>query len=271
MRPKIIGILNMTADSFSDGGQFLSKDKALAHAKTLAQGGSDIIDIGAASSHPDSAPVSPETEIERLARVLPALKASGLELSIDTYQPKTQIWALAQKAQNVAWLNDIQGFCDPRVREALVDSDCKLFVMHSIQAAGAAKREATPKGDILDIIEYFFDARLACFDKLGIARERLVLDPGMGFFLGDDPAPSLRVLAHIQRLKKTFGLPVLISVSRKSFLRSLSGRTIFESAPVTLVAELWAAAQGVDYIRTHDSKQLRDGLDLQMHLQDYSA
>ena len=263
MRPKILGILNMTADSFSDGGQFLSPDKAVAQAQALAQGGSDIIDIGPASSHPDSTPVSPQTEIERLASVLPHLMAEGLEISIDSYQPETQLWAMQQ---GVAWLNDIQGFANPHVQEALVDSSCGLFVMHSIQSAGPAKREPVPEGDILDIVTRFFEQRLTEFDRHGIARDRLVLDPGMGFFLGNDPEPSVRVLSHIEWLKQAFDLPVLVSVSRKSFLRVLSGRSVDESGPVTLAAELWAAGHGVDYIRTHDSRQLGDALALQAHL-----
>lgn len=259
MRPQILGILNMTADSFSDGGQFLSSQKAIEHAKFLKASGSDIIDIGPASSHPDSTPVTAQTEIERLESVVPALLQQGLDLSIDTFQPETQLWAMQQ---GVAWLNDIQGFADPSVQEALSDSACNLFVMHSIQSAGPARREAPPEGDILDIVERFFEARLTEFERYGIARDRLVLDPGMGFFLGDRPEPSLRVLRHVSRLKQAFDLPVLISVSRKSFLRTLSGRSVNDSAPVTLAAELWAARQEVDFIRTHDSSQLHDALAL---------
>ncbi len=152
MRPSILGILNMTADSFSDGGQFLSPDDALAQARYLHENGSDILDIGPASSHPDSQPVSAETEIERLQSVVPQLLAQGRQISIDSFQPKTQIWAAAQ---GVAWLNDIQGFADPQVQEALADYDCNLFIMHSIQSAGPAKREQAPAGDIWDAIEAF--------------------------------------------------------------------------------------------------------------------
>ncbi len=263
MRPSILGILNMTADSFSDGGQFLSPDDALAQARYLHENGSDILDIGPASSHPDSQPVSAETEIERLQSVVPQLLAQGRQISIDSFQPKTQIWAAAQ---GVAWLNDIQGFADPQVQEALADYDCNLFIMHSIQSAGPAKREQAPAGDIWDAIEAFFDARLQALDKAGIARDRMVLDPGMGFFLGDTPETSLQVLGQIKRLQDNYKLPVLISVSRKSFLRQLSHRQVDESGPVTLAAELWAAAQGVEYIRTHDPRQLNDALALQARL-----
>ena len=166
----------------------------------------------------------------------------GLEISIDSYQPETQLWAMQQ---GVDWLNDIQGFADAGVQEALADSSCRLFVMHSIQSAGPARRQGVPEGDILDIVAGFFEQRLTEFDRRGIARDRLVLDPGMGFFLGDGPEPSVRVLSHIDRLKQAFDLPVLVSVSRKSFLRTLSGRSVEDSGPVTLAAELWAARQGL--------------------------
>ena len=168
--------------------------------------------------------------------------------------------------QNVDWMNDIHGFADPALYSDLAASDCRLVVMHAIQSAGAATRTAQPSGDIFDHICRFFDTRLTKLMKAGIDHTRIVIDPGMGFFLGDTPEPSLTMLARIDELKKIFGLPVLVSVSRKSFLRALSGRSVEESAPVTLAAELWAAAKGVDYIRTHDPSQLSDALKIKGHL-----
>lgn len=259
MQPQLFGILNMTADSFSDGGQFLAPEAALAQADNLLQSGADVLDIGAASSHPDSAKVSSATEIERLEAVVPALQKKGATLSIDSYLPETQLWALQQ---GVAWLNDIQGFGAAEIYPELAKSRAKLCVMHSLQSLGPAIYEATPDGDVWDYMEAFFNARLSSLEAAGIDRDRLILDPGMGFFLGDTPAPSLRVLALISRLKEKYHLPVLVSVSRKSFLRQLSGRSIDESGPVTLAAELFAAQQGVDYIRTHDVAQLKDALAL---------
>jgi len=265
--PKILGILNITSDSFSDGGKFLEPAAALAHAKHLIASGADILDIGAAASSPDSRPVPAEIEIARLASVLPALQKMGVSLSIDSYCTQTQNWALAQ---GVDWLNDIHGFADAALYERLADSDCRLCVMHAIQSAGAASRDPAPtdniKGDIVAHVLRFFDRRLTLLDKAGIARARLVLDPGMGFFLGNQPAPSLHMLAHIDRLKAAFGLPVMVSVSRKSFLRMISKQSIEDSSSITLAAELWAVEQGVDYIRTHDVAQLRNALNLQTAL-----
>jgi dihydropteroate synthase type 2 len=264
--PGLFGILNITSDSFSDGGVYLDPDKAFEQALALHAGGADIIDIGPASSHPDSAPVSAQTEIERLTNIVPALQAHNIPVSIDTYQTSTQRWALQN---NVDWTNDINGFADPSLYSDLAASDCRLVVMHAIQSAGAATRTSPPEGDIFEHIRRFFDMRLAELVQAGINQTRIVIDPGMGFFLGDKPEPSLTMLARIDELKTLFGLPVLVSVSRKSFLRVLSGRSVAESAPVTLAAELWAASKGVDYIRTHEPSQLRDALKIKAHISDF--
>ena len=123
-------------------------------------------------------------------------------------------------------MNDIHGFADPDLYSDLATSDCRLVVMHAIQSAGAATRTPPPEGDIFEHICRFFDMRLAELVQAGINQTRIVIDPGMGFFLGDKPEPSLTMLARIDELKTLFGLPVLVSVSRKSFLRELSGRSV---------------------------------------------
>ena len=258
-RPIIFGILNVTADSFSDGGRYLDPQAALAHARALAAAGADVIDIGAASSHPDAEDVGAAEEIRRLAPVLPRLVAEGIEVSVDTFEPDVQLWAMGQGA---ACLNDIQGFPHPEIYPALASGSAKLIVMHGVQARGRARRLDVAPEDIWQRIFAFFDARVAALEAAGIARGRLVLDPGMGFFLGTDPEVSLTVLRDIARLKVRYGLPVLVSVSRKSFLRALTGRAAAEAGPATLAAELFAAWAGVDYIRTHDAGALRDALTL---------
>ena len=260
---QIFGILNITADSFSDGGDFLDPDKALVQAAKLVADGAHVLDIGPASSHPDAGDVSAEEEIARLDGVWAALTALGAPISIDSFQPETQRWAMAQGA---AWLNDINGFPDPSIYDELADYDGRLVVMHAIQAKGIATRDAPPAGDIWAHIMRFFEARLEAFEKAGIARESLVLDPGMGFFLGNDPATSMAVLGGLDGLKAAFDLPVLVSVSRKSFLRALANVSVAESGPMTLAAEMLAAEQGVDYIRTHDARQLAHALALRAEI-----
>ena len=254
---KILGILNITSDSFSDGGKYLEPQAALMHAQRLAEEGADIIDIGAASSHPDAKPVTPEVEITRLGAVVPELKAKGLSLSIDSFALDVQRWALTQ---GVDYLNDIHGFSDPSLYPELAQSDGKLIVMHMVQPRGVAVRTEVPSSEIFDRITAFFDSRIAALTKAGVAPGRLILDPGMGQFLGTDPENSLIVLRRLPELKARYGLPLLVSLSRKGFLRKLTGRPVAEAGAASLAAELFAEAQGADYIRTHAPGPLRDGL-----------
>jgi len=254
---KILGILNITEDSFSDGGKFLVSEAALAQAQKLMADGADVLDIGAASSNPNAKPVAPEIEIMRLSAVLPALRAKGVPVSIDTFNPAVQRFALAQK---VDYLNDIHGFPDDALYPALAASPAKLIVMHMVQEGDAAIRTEVPAAEIFGRVTRFFDARIKALLAAGIARERLILDPGMGQFVGADPQNSLILLRRLPELRARYGLPLLVSVSRKGFLRKLTGQPIEKIGPATLAAELFAAGQGADIIRTHDAAALRGGL-----------
>lgn len=256
--PQILGILNITEDSFSDGGKFLIGEAALEQGRKLIADGADIIDIGPSASNPDAKPVTPQEEIRRLREIMPALLDAGAKISIDSFQSETQLWALENGA---AYINDIHGFPDAKAYPALAASQTKLIAMHAIQSRGVATREKGDPSTIWDKILRFFEARLERLEAAGIARSRVILDPGMGLFLGAGREVSLKVLREIGRLKAAFGLPVLVSVSRKSFLRVIAGgRTPQQAGPVSLAAELFAASQGVDYIRTHDVRALKDAL-----------
>jgi dihydropteroate synthase type 2 len=254
---KIAGILNITDDSFSDGGKYLDPAAALTHARRLITDGADFLDIGAASSNPDARAVAPETEIARLAAILPTLAAEKIPVSVDSFSPAVQRWALEQ---GVAYLNDIHGFPDAALYPALAASPAKLIVMHAVQQRGSATRMDVPPSGILDRIDRFFAARIGALTAAGVARERLILDPGMGFFLGSDPETSFTVLRALPKLKARFGLPLLVSVSRKSFLRAVTGLSPAESGPASLAAELFLRDQGVDFIRTHEPKALAAAL-----------
>ncbi len=253
----ILGILNITSDSFSDGGKYLEPSAAIFHARAMAQSGADIIDMGAASSHPDAEVVAPELEIARMAAVIPALKEKGLSLSIDTFAPEVQCWALAQ---GIDYLNDIHGFPEASLYPELAGSDVKLIVMHMVQEKGVAVRTEVPASEIFDRVLRFFDGRIQALTDAGIARERLILDPGMGQFVGTDPENSLILLRRLPELKTRYGLPLLVSLSRKGFLRKLVNRPPLEAGAASLAAELFAEAQGADYIRTHAPGPLRDSL-----------
>ena len=254
--PSIFGIVNITADSFSDGGKFLTAAAAAQHALKLAKDGADVIDLGAVASNPDAEAVAAAEEIRRLTPLVTVLHERKIKLSIDSFSSETQAWALEQ---NVAWLNDIQGFADDALYPALAESRARLVVMHNV-VAGKAQRVETDAHTIFDRLYAFFDQRVGVLMAAGVAPERIVLDPGMGYFLGKDPAVSLAVLKRLPEIKARYGLPLFVSVSRKSFIRALVKVEVDKAGPATLAAELFAAIQGADFIRTHDVAALKQAL-----------
>lgn len=264
-RPKILGIVNITEDSFSDGGRYLNIDKAIEHALELHKYGADIIDLGAASSNPASKVVSTEEEIKRLEPVIEKLHSEQIALSVDTFNPEVQQFCISKE---IAFLNDIQGFPFENIYPDLAKSNCKLIVMHSIQRIGTATVEDRNPEEVLNSMFDFFKERINALEEAGVAHERIILDPGMGFFLGSNPECSILALKNIKQIKETFGLPVLIGVSRKSFLGSLTGENTDNRGAATLAAEIFAYYNEVDYIRTHDVKTLHDALNVLERLKD---
>ena len=256
-RPSIVGILNLTADSFSDAGRFLDPAAARRHAEKLRAESADWIELGPASSHPDAVRVSDAEQIARLEPVLASLVDSGAAVAVDSPVPAVQRYAVEHGARLV---NDIRGFPDPEHAAALAESGCRLVAMHSLSGGATARRMDTRPDAVIASIHHFFDARLEALCAAGVPRESLILDPGMGFFLGTTPEPSLAVLRHLPELRRAYGLPLLISVSRKSFLQQLSGRPAAGVGADTLAAELHAVDQGVDFVRTHDVGALCDAL-----------
>jgi dihydropteroate synthase len=175
-----------------------------------------------------------------------------------------QRWALTRR---VDLLNDTRGFPDRSIYPQLAETPSRLVVMHAIQESGKADRTAGDGGTIFQRVVDFFDARLASLEAAGIARERCILDPGMGLFLGTGADPSVAVLRGIPALRERYGLPVMVGISRKSVVGVLSGRAVDERGPATLAAELYAVRQGVDWIRTHDVGALCDGIAVQSALE----
>jgi dihydropteroate synthase type 2 len=267
-RPQLVGVVNITEDSFSDGGLYLAPADALAHARRLCSDGADIIELGPASSHPHAARVSAEEECRRLGPVIEQLASEGVRVSVDSFLPETQRFALARGA---TYLNDIQGFPDPSQYARLAAADCRLIVMHSVQLRWPATLVRTDPTVIVGKIERFFAERLDALTTAGIPRDRLIVDPGLGYFLGSNPEPSLIVMGALRSLKAKLHVPVLVSPSRKSFLRTITGRTIADVGAASLGAELYAASQGVDYVRTHDVAALRDALTVHDAIADAAA
>lgn len=261
--PRLLGIVNITEDSFSDGGLYRDPERALDRARILLKEGAHAVDLGAASSHPDSQKVGAREEIERLRPVIDGLQESGCQISVDSYNPEVQRFAMER---GVRFLNDIQGFPHPELHEALARFPGRLILMHSIQRQGPATRERSDVEKLPGRICDFFDERITALERGGVAREKLILDPGMGFFLGSSPEASLIVLRNINRFKERYHLPLLLSVSRKSFLGALTDREVSRRGAATLSAELFLAEQGVDYIRTHDVGALADALKIRRAL-----
>ncbi len=254
----LFGIVNVTRDSFSDGGRFLAPDAAIAHGRRLLAAGAEVLDIGAESTHPDAEDVAAADELARLEPVVRTLLREGAVVSVDTH--KAAVMQVMTRL-GVQWINDVRGFRSDGSLEAAAaaPSHVRFVVMFSRTAGARAERAESGAHDVMREIHDFAAERVRAFASVGVARERLVLDPGMGFFLGDTPAPSLVVLNRLGELRR-HGLPLLVSVSRKSFLGAITGQPVGERGPATLGAELWAVRQGATFVRTHDVAGLRAAL-----------
>lgn len=255
--PKIFGILNTTSDSFSDGGKYLEPGAAIDKGNQLVQNGADVIDIGAASSNPDAATITTDLELERLGRVVNAFQIKGHSISIDTCNPEVQKVVCGW---GVDFINDIHGFCHPDVHHFLADSKCRLVLMFSIQKQGPATKENFYHKNIVSLIKKFFEKQICVLAKANINTNRIILDPGMGFFLGSNPQMSLDVLRDLNTFQADFDQEILISVSRKSFLGKITGLEVENRDFISLAAELWASINGVNWIRTHDPLKLSTSL-----------
>jgi len=262
---RIFGVLNVTRDSFSDGGSFLDREAALAQGKELLRDGADVIDVGAESTHPDAEAVEPSEQLRRLGPVVQGLVDAGAAVSVDAWRPEVMEAVLPL---GVRWLNCVRGFRADGALDVVAAAPAEVgFVVMFARGAGA--RASRPEADSDGVIaeaRAFFGERITAFEARGIDRARLVLDPGMGFFLGKAAAPSLHVLRHLESLLG-LGAPLMISVSRKSVIGEVTGRPVSQRAAGTLAAELWAARQGVQWIRTHDVRALRDGLAIEQAIE----
>ena len=257
----IFGIVNITRDSFSDGGRWLEPAAAIAHAERLLAAGADVLDLGAESTHPDAEFVAADDELRRLVPVVDALLARAATVSIDSRQPPVMAALLAR---GVHWWNDIAGFQSPAAMAvaAAAPPHVRFVAMFQRGGAGKAARAELGAEGVVEAFAAFAAERIAAFAAAGIARERLVLDPGMGFFLARAAAPSLRVLHHLGALQQRWG-PLLVSVSRKSFVGEVTGQPLGERGPGSLAAELAAVRAGVAFVRTHDVAALRAGVAMQ--------
>jgi len=237
----IMGVLNVTPDSFSDGGKFDVPDRAFAQARRMIAEGADIIDIGAESTRPYGAkPVTAEEEFRRLATILPAVVALGVPVSIDSMKSKVVAWALDQGARIA---NDVWGLQrDPDMAGLVAERRAPLVIMHN-------RDSADPALDIMKDIGKFFERSLEIATKAGIPHDLLMLDPGIGF--GKTPEQSMTALARLQELRR-FGLPLLVGASRKRFISTVTPSEPTERLGGSIAAHLLAVQNGARIIRTHD-------------------
>jgi len=241
-RPIVMGVLNITPDSFSDGGQFLDPQVALQHAQRMIDDGADIIDIGAESTRPyqGAKPVALEEELRRLQPVLPAVAKLRVPVSIDSMKPEVALWALSEGATII---NDVWGLQrDPSMARVVADHGVPVVIMHN-------RYKADPGINIFSDINAFFAHSLDIANKAGIAPDKIVLDPGIGF--GKTPEQSISVIARLDAFKR-FGRPLLLGASRKRFIEHVAPSGPTERVGGSLAAHLLAVINGANIIRTHD-------------------
>ena len=241
-RPLVMGILNVTPDSFSDGGQFFDPAVAVAHARRMAGEGADILDVGAESTRPyaGAKPVGLDDELARLAPVLPEVVRLGLPVSIDTIKAKVAAFALERGA---AILNDVWGLQrDGDMARVAAEHGVPVIVMHN-------RATVDPALDIMADVRAFFGRSLELAARAGIARERIVLDPGIGF--GKTAEQSITMIARLSELRE-FGLPLLMGLSRKRFIDSVSPSKPSERIGGSIAANVLSVLGGADIVRVHD-------------------
>lgn len=253
-RPRVMGILNITPDSFSDGGSYQSLEFALSHAEEMIEAGVDIIDVGGESTRPGSPAVSLEDELQRVMPVLYALRDLGPAVSVDTYKPQVMREAIIA---GVDMINDINGFRAPGALDAVRDSDCALCIMH-MQSDPQHMQLAPAYGDVVGEVIAFLRERIDTLTDAGIDPRRLCIDPGFGF--GKTVEHNYALLKATGRLIAELDMPLLAGLSRKSMIGAVTGRPVERRAAGSVGGALAAVAQGALIVRVHDVADTVDAL-----------
>ena len=252
-RPLIMGIVNLTPDSFSGDGLASDTQRAVAHAWRQIEAGADLIDLGAESSRPGAQPTSLADELARLLPVLDALAGCGVPISVDTYKTEVMRAALEHGA---AMINDIYALRMPGALAAVADSDCAVCLMH-MQGEPLTMQTQPRYADVVVEVAAFLEERVRAARLAGVSDDRLLLDPGFGF--GKSLAHNLALLRDLDRLRVD-GLPVLAGMSRKSMLGEITGRPVGDRLPASLAVALLAVQRGAAIVRVHDVAATRDAL-----------
>lgn len=253
-RPLVMGILNVTPDSFSDGGQFQSLEFALSRAEEMIAEGVDMIDIGGESSRPGAPALPLDEELRRVMPVVYALRDLGKPLSVDTYKPAVMREAIIAGADMI---NDINGFRAPGAIDAVLDSDCALCVMH-MQSDPRTMQHNPSYEDVVGEVIAFLRGRVEAMTAAGVERARICVDPGFGF--GKTVEHNYALLHNIGRMQAELGLPVLAGLSRKSMIGAVTGKPLEQRLAGSLAGALAAVAQGARIVRVHDVVETVDAL-----------
>jgi dihydropteroate synthase len=259
VRPLVMGIVNVTPNSFSDGGRFLDASRAVEHALAMLADGADIVDLGGESTRPGAEPVPAGAELERVMPVLAALVREGACVSVDTLKPEVMRAAIAAGA---AIVNDVNAFRAPGAVEAVAASRAGVCVMH-MQGTPATMQVAPHYDDVVAEVSAFLLERAAALEAAGVARERIVIDPGFGF--GKDLEHNRTLFRAIPRLA-ALGYPLLVGVSRKRMIGDITGRAVGERVSGSVAAALLAAQNGASVLRVHDVRETVDALNAWMNL-----
>ena len=247
----MMGVLNCTPDSFSDGGEFFDTSAAIAHGLSIWESGAAIVDVGGESTRPGSKPVAADEELGRVIPVIQALVAQGCRISIDTMKAEVMRQAIAA---GVTMVNDVAALRGPGSLDVVAAADVDVCLMH-MQGTPENMQEKPQYEDVLSEVLHFFEGRIEACLEAGIAESRILLDPGIGF--GKRLEDNLALIRGIGEIKRRFSLPVLLGVSRKSFLGMLTGSPVEEREIETAVAGGFGIAAGADMLRVHDVAQQR--------------
>jgi len=248
-----MGVVNVTPDSFSDGGQFGSADAAAAYARRLIEEGADILDIGGESTRPGAAPVSVDEERRRVLPVLERLAGCGVPLSVDTRKPEVMRHAISAGA---ALINDVSALEEPRALQAVTASTVAVCLMHK-QGEPQTMQQNPHYDDVVREVREYLERRVRAVEAAGIARDRIVIDPGFGF--GKDFEHNLALLRGLRSLS-FLGVPVLAGLSRKAMLGRLTGKGPADRVHASVAAALLAIAEGASIVRVHDVAATRDAI-----------
>jgi len=252
-RPLIMGIVNVTPDSFSDGGRLQDARQAVSHALALAEQGADILDVGGESTRPGAAPVPVDEELRRVLPVIEELAKRGLAVSVDTRKPRVMQEALSAGATMV---NDVTALRESGAMEVLAGSNAAVCLMH-MQGEPQTMQAAPQYRDVVAEVRDFLEQRISACLAAGIERSRLLIDPGFGF--GKSLAHNLVLLKNLERLA-ALGVPVLVGMSRKSMLGALTDKPVDQREYAGIAAHLAAIAHGASVVRVHDVAAMKDAI-----------